>query len=309
MLFSGLIILLELSDNLLFSLLEDMLLLGDLCSDRGLLLNWRLAWSCWRSSWRSILPVRRFWGASDTLSSWWSTTVVGPAWAEGSRRDLSWVLRSSSHDGESLWRGSFLILVDLCTSNWLDCANLLTIDKRLANKLQALTALDHLDNKILLKFLMVLLNVLIELLIASSNLASHIFSLLLEVDAFISHQKQVLFDPNNWNGDVHFLDHSLDLQVNFFTFPGNKFDGSVREKNLALLLDFLVGNSSVVNVTLDEMLISLAFLLFLFQDSKSLCFFKLNPTKFLQKCFLSLISELNQPLSLLLLSLSPLNNH
>jgi len=43
MLFSGLIILLELSDNLLFSLLEYMLLLGDLCSNRGLLLNWRLA--------------------------------------------------------------------------------------------------------------------------------------------------------------------------------------------------------------------------------------------------------------------------
>ena len=278
MLFSGLIILLELSDNLLFSLLEDLLLLSDLCSDRGLLLNWRLAWSCWRSSWRSILPVWRFRGAGNTFSSWWSTAVVSSAWAEGCRRDLSWVLRSSSHDGEALWRGSILIIVDLSASNWLDGANLLTINKSLANKLQALTALDHLDNEILLKFLVVLLDVLIKLLISSSNLPCHIFSLLLEVDTLISHQEQVLFDPNNWDGDVHFLNHSLHLQVNFLTFPGDKFDGSFREKNLALLFDFLVGNSSVVNVTLDIMLKSLAFLLFLSQNSKSFSFFELNPT-------------------------------
>ena len=42
-LLSGFIILLELSDNLLFSLLKDMCLLGDLRSNRGLLLDWRLA--------------------------------------------------------------------------------------------------------------------------------------------------------------------------------------------------------------------------------------------------------------------------
>jgi hypothetical protein len=191
------------------------------------------------------------------------------------------VLGCSSHDRESLWRATFLILVDLGASNRLDGANLLTIDKCLANKLQALSALDHLDNKILLKFFMVLLNVFVKLLISSSDLPSDIFSLLFKVNALISDQKQVLFDPNNWDSDVHFLDHSFDFQINFLAFSSNKFDGSIREKNLALLFDFLVGNSGVVNVTLNVMLKSLAFLLFLFKDSESLYLFKFNPIKFL----------------------------
>lgn len=136
---------------------------------------------------------------------------------------------------------------------------------------------------------MVLLDVLVKFLVTSSDLPGHVFSLLFEVNAFVAHQEQVLFDPNNWDGDVHFFDHSLDFQVNFLTLSGDKFYRSFREKNFALLFDFLVGDSSVVNVTLDEMLKSLVFLLFLFQDSKSFSFFKLNAIKFLKKCLLSLI--------------------
>lgn len=146
-------------------------------------------------------------------------------------------------------------------------ADLLAIDKSLANKLQAFTALNHLDNEILLKFFMILLDILIKFLVSTTNLSGNIFSFLLEINGFVSNQEKVHLDPDNWNSDIHLFDHSLDLLINFLSFPRNKFDWCLREQNLALLFNFLISYPSVVNITLNVVLIGLRLLLSQLEES------------------------------------------
>ena len=111
--------------------------------------------------------------------------------------------------GEASWGCS--ILVYFGASHRLHSVYFLSVNQCLADKLKTFLALDHFDYQILFKFLMVLLNVLIKLFETTSNLSSNILTFLLKIDGFVTYKEKVLLDPDNWNGDVHFLDHSFDL--------------------------------------------------------------------------------------------------
>ena len=115
-----------------------------------------------------------------------------------------------------------------------------------------------------------------------------------------------MFDPDDWDCDIHFLDHSLYLHINFLTLSRNEFDWSFGKQNLALFFDLLISNSGIINITLDIMFISLTLLLFFLEDSKSLGLLKLNPIEVLEELLLVLVGNLDESLSLVLLSLSSL---
>lgn len=116
-----------------------------------------------------------------------------------------------------------------------------------------------------------------------------------------------MFDPDDWDCDIHFFNHSLDLQINFLALSCNEFDWSFGKQNLALFFDLLISDSGVINITLDIMLISLTLLLFFLEDSKSLSLLKLNPIEVLEELLLILVCNLDESLSLVFLSLSSLD--
>lgn len=140
--------------------------------------------------------------------------------------------------------------------------DLATFDYGVNDPLQTLLALDHLDDESPLQHLVLLLDVELELLIATSNLGNHILSLHFHVDLVDTNKVECALDPYDGNGDDHFVNHSFDFVINFDSFSWLELHWSFHEELLALVLDLAFRDTAKVDFAHDKMLVIGVLLLF-----------------------------------------------
>lgn len=175
----------------------------------------------------------------------------------------------------------------------------------MANPFKTLLALDHFDDQLSLDRLVVLDDVGLELLVASTNLSNHIVSLLLQMDLVDTNKEQTSFNVNNRNRNVQFLDQLFDLHINSVVLFVIELDWRLIEKHMALFLDLSVGHSSIFCLRNDEMLIEGIVINLLLSDSSNHLFlFHIQVSQVRHKLDFFVIAEFEKSFSLFLFSSS-----
>ena len=100
--------------------------------------------------------------------------------------------------------------------------HLVASDDGVDNPFKTLLGVDHFDQQLSFEKFVVLLDVELELLVASADLRNDIVTLHLHVDLVDTHEVQSALDPDDWDRDSHLVDHALQFKVNLYTFSWNK---------------------------------------------------------------------------------------
>jgi len=112
---------------------------------------------------------------------------------------------------------------------------------------------------------------------------------------------------DNRNGDVVLLNQLLDYLINFDVFSVVEFNWSLGEKNVALFVNLGVGDTSILGLTEDEVLIESVLIdLLLLDSSDHLLFLGLEVTQLGHQLDLLVVVDLDQSLLFLLLQSSSL---
>ena len=120
-------------------------------------------------------------------------------------------------------------------------------DELLNDPLEALSALDHVNNEHALVISVLLENVLLELDVAATD-ADHeriVVRVLLDVQSLRSNQVKVIFDQNNWELDLELLNVEFDLLIDLVTLSWLESHWRVREQVVALLVQLGFGNAQL----------------------------------------------------------------
>ena len=92
---------------------------------------------------------------------------------------------------------------------------LLTSNEGINDPFKTFLALNHLDDELSLNRLVVLENVWLKFLIATTHLSDYIISLLLKVNLADTHEVKRSLDVHNWNSDIVLFNQLFDHLINF----------------------------------------------------------------------------------------------
>jgi hypothetical protein len=110
--------------------------------------------------------------------------------------------------------------------------NLLSINELINDPFEAFATLDHVYDEHLLEVLAVLWNILMELLVATSNSAKELVVLYIKVDSLGTNDIKFLLNVHDWDGDVVHTDAALDEIVDQFIlllFASNEWNWGIRK--------------------------------------------------------------------------------
>ena len=89
--------------------------------------------------------------------------------------------------------------------------NLFASNQCINDPLKTFFALDHLDNELSFNSFVVLDDVWLEFLEATTYLGNYIIGFLLKMDLLVTNQIKRSLDVHDWNCDVELIDHLLDF--------------------------------------------------------------------------------------------------
>lgn len=110
--------------------------------------------------------------------------------------------------------------------------DLLSINELVDDPFKAFTTLDHVYNEHLLEVFAVLWNILMELLVATSNSAKELIVLYIKIDSLRANDIKLLLNVQDWDGNVVHTDAVLDEIVNVFIllfFASNEWNWGIRK--------------------------------------------------------------------------------
>lgn len=114
---------------------------------------------------------------------------------------------------------------------------------------------------------MVLDDVRLKLLVATSNLSNDIVGFLLEMDLVDANQVKAALDVDNRNCDVQFLDQLFDLDIDFVVLSVVESDWRLVKQHMALFFDLIIRYTGVFCLRDDKMLIVCVLIDLLLSDS------------------------------------------
>jgi len=110
--------------------------------------------------------------------------------------------------------------------------DLLSINELVDDPFKAFATLDHVYNEHLLEVFAVLWNILMELLVATSNSAKELIVLYIKIDSLRANDIKLLLNVQDWDGNVVHTDAVLDEIVNVFIllfFASNEWNWGIRK--------------------------------------------------------------------------------
>ena len=125
--------------------------------------------------------------------------------------------------------------------------DLVASDDGVDDPLETLFALDHLDQELPLKNLVLFLDVEFEFLVAAADLRDDVVRLHFHVNLVDADQVQRALDPNNWYRDDHLVDHALELEIDLGAFPRDELHRRLHEKSLDDLLNLALRHAAEVH--------------------------------------------------------------
>lgn len=152
---------------------------------------------------------------------------------------------------------------------------------------------------------MVLLNILFQRFLPTTDVSIDVLAIFIQIDFLVTNQIKGAPDPDYRNGDLHFVDHLLDLQINFVGPSWNEWDWRCGKQLLSQLQGFNIGDTSLPDLSFDEMLVSNWILLHInHKVPPSVGFLILQDFHLGAKVLFSFIVDLQEPLSFCLFSLA-----
>lgn len=179
--------------------------------------------------------------------------------------------------------------------------NLFASNECIDNPLKTLLALDHFDDELSFDRFMILEDVRLKFLVASTNLRNYVIRLLLKVDLVDTHEIQCSLDVDDWNRNIVLINKLFNDGIDPIVFAVIKLDWRLAEQHVALLIYLCVGDASILCLAEDEMLVKGVLVnLLLLDPSNHFFFFAVQGAELGHELDLFVVIDLDKPLSFLL---------
>lgn len=187
--------------------------------------------------------------------------------------------------------------------------NLFAVNDSVTDPLKTLFALNHLNDHLSLNRFVVLDDVRFKLLIPSTDLGDDIVCFLLKMDLVDTNQEKAPFNVNDRNSDIQLIDQLFNLMINLVVLSIVELDGWFVEKNMALLFDLSIRDSSVLSLRMDKMLVESVIIDLLLSDSSNHLFLlHVQVSQVRHEFDLFIVVEFEKSLSLLFFDSSSLQD-